>query len=32
MFGALNLPEETDAGTRTRLKEIFDGAPIGARW
>jgi ADP-ribose pyrophosphatase YjhB (NUDIX family) len=32
MFGALNLPDETDAGTRTRLKEIFDGAPIGARW
>jgi hypothetical protein len=26
------MPDETDAGTRTRLREIFDGAPISARW
>ena len=32
MFGAREMPDETDAGTRTRLREIFDGAPISARW
>ena len=32
MFGAREMPDETDAGTRTRLREIFDGAPINARW
>ena len=26
------LPEETGAGTRTRLAEIFDRSPIGQRW
>jgi ADP-ribose pyrophosphatase YjhB (NUDIX family) len=26
------LPEGTTAGTRARLAEIFDSAPLGARW
>jgi ADP-ribose pyrophosphatase YjhB (NUDIX family) len=32
MFRVLDLPDETDMGTRARLKEIFDRAPISARW
>jgi ADP-ribose pyrophosphatase YjhB (NUDIX family) len=32
MFRLLDLPDETDMGTRARLKEIFDRAPIRARW
>jgi len=32
MFARRELPEETDAGTRTRLAEIFDRSPIGQRW
>ena len=27
-----DLPEETDAGTRTRLAEIFDRSPISQIW
>jgi ADP-ribose pyrophosphatase YjhB (NUDIX family) len=26
------LPDGTSAGTRTRLTEIFDSAPVGSRW
>ena len=29
---ARDLPERTDPGTRTRLAEIFDGAPIKPLW
>jgi ADP-ribose pyrophosphatase YjhB (NUDIX family) len=32
MFRLPDLPDETDMGTRARLKEIFDRAPIRARW
>jgi ADP-ribose pyrophosphatase YjhB (NUDIX family) len=32
MFGRANLPEQTDAGTRARLAEIFDGAAVRATW
>ena len=26
------MPPETDAGTRRRLAELLDGAPLGERW
>lgn len=32
MFERQDLPEETDRGTRVRLAEIFDGAPINPLW
>ena len=32
MFARKDLPNETDAGTRTRLAEIFDGSPISQMW
>jgi len=32
MFAPQNVPEETDAGTRTRLAEIFDRSPISQLW
>jgi ADP-ribose pyrophosphatase YjhB (NUDIX family) len=32
MFERQDLPEETDRGTRVRLAEIFDGAPINSLW
>jgi ADP-ribose pyrophosphatase YjhB (NUDIX family) len=32
MFERQDLPEETDKGTRVRLAEIFDGAPINSLW
>jgi ADP-ribose pyrophosphatase YjhB (NUDIX family) len=32
MFDVRHLPERTDAGTRNRLAEIFDGAPTSALW
>src|SRR6478672_1438124 len=32
MFRVLDLPHETDMGTRARLKEIFDRALIRASW
>jgi ADP-ribose pyrophosphatase YjhB (NUDIX family) len=32
MFAPHDVPDETDAGTRTRLAEIFDRSPISARW
>ena len=31
-FPRAALPEETTAGTRARLAEIFDSAPLSARW
>jgi hypothetical protein len=32
MFAQGELPERIDAGTRARLAEIFDKAPIGTLW
>jgi ADP-ribose pyrophosphatase YjhB (NUDIX family) len=32
MFERVRLPEQTDAGTRARLTEIFDGASVKAMW
>ena len=32
MFAPQTVPEETDAGTRTRLAEIFDRSPISQIW
>jgi ADP-ribose pyrophosphatase YjhB (NUDIX family) len=32
MFERARLPEHTDAGTRRRLVEIFDGAEVKATW
>jgi ADP-ribose pyrophosphatase YjhB (NUDIX family) len=32
MFARSALPAETDAGTRTRLAEIFDRSPISQLW
>jgi ADP-ribose pyrophosphatase YjhB (NUDIX family) len=32
MFERARLPEHTDAGTRRRLAEIFDGAEVKATW
>jgi ADP-ribose pyrophosphatase YjhB (NUDIX family) len=32
MFERQDLPEETDKGTRVRLAEILDGAPIKPLW
>jgi ADP-ribose pyrophosphatase YjhB (NUDIX family) len=32
MFDRARLPERTDAGTRTRLAEIFEGAAVKATW
>ena len=32
MFAPRDVPEETDAGTRTRLAEIFDRSPISQLW
>ena len=32
MFERQDLPEETDRGTRVRLAEILDGAPIKPLW
>ena len=32
MFARKDLPNETDAGTRNRLAEIFDGSPISQMW
>jgi ADP-ribose pyrophosphatase YjhB (NUDIX family) len=32
MFARKDLPSETDAGTRNRLAEIFDGSPISQMW
>ena len=32
MFPPQDVPDETDAGTRTRLAEIFDRSPISQRW
>jgi hypothetical protein len=32
MFTRSELPAETDAGTRNRLAEIFDGSPISRLW
>jgi ADP-ribose pyrophosphatase YjhB (NUDIX family) len=32
MFGRQDVPAETDAGTRTRLAEIFDRSPISQLW
>jgi ADP-ribose pyrophosphatase YjhB (NUDIX family) len=32
MFARSELPAETDAGTRTRLAEIFDRSPISQLW
>ncbi|MGH8515514.1 MAG: NUDIX domain-containing protein, partial [Gammaproteobacteria bacterium] len=32
MFAPQDVPDETDAGTRTRLAEIFDRSPISERW
>ena len=32
MFARSELPAETDAGTRTRLAEIFDRSPISPLW
>jgi ADP-ribose pyrophosphatase YjhB (NUDIX family) len=31
-FSRSRLPDGTSAGTRTRLTEIFDLAPVGSRW
>jgi hypothetical protein len=32
MFARGELPERIDPGTRARLAEILDGAPIDSRW
>jgi ADP-ribose pyrophosphatase YjhB (NUDIX family) len=32
MFARSELPNETDAGTRNRLAEIFDASPISQMW
>jgi ADP-ribose pyrophosphatase YjhB (NUDIX family) len=32
MFGPRDLPDQTDAGTRARLAEIFDQSPISPLW
>ena len=32
MFGAREMPDETDAGTRTRLREIFDRGADQRTW
>jgi len=32
MFARSELPAATDAGTRTRLAEIFDRSPISPLW
>ena len=32
MFTPQDVPDETDAGTRTRLAEIFDRSPISQLW
>ena len=32
MFARHELPDRVDPGTRARLDEIFDQAPIGAHW
>ena len=32
MFAPQDVPHETDAGTRTRLAEIFEALPISQRW
>lgn len=32
MFAPGDVPGETDAGTLCRLGEIFDGAPLSAKW
>jgi len=32
MFERARLPDQTDAGTRMRLAEIFDGASVKATW
>ncbi len=32
MFAPEDLPEPIDAGTRARLNEIFDKAPLRALW
>lgn len=32
MFAYDDLPPDTDRGTRTRLAEIFEGAPIDVHW
>jgi ADP-ribose pyrophosphatase YjhB (NUDIX family) len=32
MFARADLPERVDPGTRARLAEIFDNAPVNALW
>jgi ADP-ribose pyrophosphatase YjhB (NUDIX family) len=32
MFARYDLPEHTDPGTRRRIGEIFDGAPLNPLW
>jgi hypothetical protein len=32
MFAREDLPERTDPGTRARIAEIFDGAPLKPLW
>ncbi len=32
MFAPRDLPDQTDAGTRNRLAEIFDRSPISQTW
>ena len=32
MFAPGDVPGETDTGTLCRLGEIFDGAPLSAKW
>ena len=32
MFAPQDVPDETDAGTRTRLAEIFDRSSISQLW
>ena len=32
MFARQDVPAETDAGTRTRLAEIFERSPISQLW
>src|SRR6476660_541538 len=32
VFARRDLPNDTDAGTRNRLAEIFDGSPISQMW
>lgn len=31
-FPVQSLPEQTTGGTRRRIAEVFDGAPISAHW